>query len=116
IMVEEPVLEEKQYPGRFFAKPRQLGNIVSAWFGILPDEWSQNDLEAAMPELEQLMRGFAVNFHKEKIQRQIDESIQASEIVDRQLQRLRNQHRTLNSKIEDNRKKKMELERALVET
>ncbi len=115
IVIDEPTIGETPVGGRIFAQVRQMGDLVSAWIGILRDEWSRNDIESINPQLKQMVYDFAVHFHKEKIQRQIDESVRASEAVDKQLQRLRNQNRDLTGRIEDNKQEKIELEQSLEE-
>lgn len=113
VVVEQPTLYEKAYAGRVFAQARQTADVVSAWIGLLPDEWSKKEIDDVESELEKVIYEFAVHFQKEKIQKQIDESLRASQAVDRQLQRLRNQNRDLHTKIENNQRQKTELEQAL---
>ena len=54
-----------------------------------------------------------VTFHRDKIQKQIDESIRAAQAVEKQQQRLVNQNRSLNSKLESNKREKVQLEKSL---
>lgn len=113
VVIDQPVLYEKTYAGRVFAQARQTADIVSAWIGVLPDEWSKKEIEDVESQLEKIIYEFAVHFQKEKIQKQIDESLRASQAVDRQLQRLRNQNRDLQTRIDNNKRQKTELEQAL---
>lgn len=113
VVVDQPTLYEKAYTGRVFVQARQTADIVSAWIGVLPDEWSKKEIDDVESQLEKVIYEFAVHFQKEKIQKQIDESLRASQAVDRQLQRLRNQNRDLHTKIENNQRQKTELEQAL---
>ncbi|HTJ52515.1 MAG TPA: hypothetical protein VL443_23810, partial [Cyclobacteriaceae bacterium] len=58
---------------------------------------------------------FGVQFYRDKIQEQIDESNRALSAVERQQQRFSNQNRDLNMKLEDNKREKIQLEKSLVD-
>lgn len=113
IMVSEPTIQGIKYTAPVYAVTKQVGNIVSAWVGIESNDWSKNDMQGVNKDLEKLLRDFGVNFYREQIQKQIDESSRASEAVVRQQQRLQNQNRDLNNKIENNKREKMQLEKSL---
>lgn len=113
LVVAEPVLQGRPYSNPLYGMTKQLGNIVSVWVGIRKNDWSESEAETVMRELETQVYNFGVNFHRDKIQKQIDESIRASQIVERQQQRLVNQNRDLNTKIENNKLEKIKLEKAL---
>ena len=115
LVVNEPVIAGVTYEAPLFSQPKQTGNLVSAWMGILPDEWSKKDLETINPEIRNQVYDFAIAFQREKIQRQIDESVRASQTVERQQQRLQNQNRDLNTRIEDNKREKIQLEKSLAD-
>jgi hypothetical protein len=115
IAVNEPVIQGRAYTNSVYGQTKQLGNIVSAWVGIRTKEWSDDDAKAINQDIEKMLRDFGVSFHREKIQKQIDESIRASQTVDRQQQKLGNQNRDLNSKMEDNKREKIQLEKSLVD-
>ena len=59
-----------------------------------------------------MIHDFGVSFHRDKIQKQVDESVRASEAVEKQQQRLNNQNRDLSTKIEDNKREKIQLEKS----
>jgi hypothetical protein len=111
--VSEPTIMEKKYTAPVYALTKQVGNIVSAWVGIESSDWSKKDAEEVSKELEKLIYDFGVNFYREKIQRQIDESLRASQAVERQQQRLQNQNRDLTTRIEANKREKIQLEKSL---
>lgn len=113
IAVSEPTIQEKKYTAPVYALNKQVGNIVSAWIGIESSDWSKNEAEEVSKELEKLIYDFGVNFYREKIQKQIDESVRASQAVERQQQRLQNQNRDLNNRIENNKREKIALEKSL---
>jgi hypothetical protein len=112
IVVAEPTINGTVYVSPVYARTKQLGNIVSAWVGIRSKEWDAN-VENVNKDIERLMYDFGVNFHKEKIQKQIDESVRALQAVERQQQRLTNQNRDLNTRIDDNKREKIQLEKSI---
>lgn len=111
VSVAEPVIQGSNYVNPVYGRTKQLGSMISAWVGIRTKDWDSN-LETVNRDLERMMYDFGVNFHKEKIQKQIDESARALQTVERQQQRLANQNRDLNTKIEDNKREKIQLERS----
>jgi hypothetical protein len=113
-VVSAPTIQGTAYTTPVYGITKQVGNVISIWVGLITSEWNQNDSEVASKDIESVLRSFGVNFHRDKIQKQIDESLRASQAVDRQQQRLANQNRDLNSKVEDNKREKIELEQSLV--
>lgn len=111
-VVNEPAIQGRPYTHPVYGEVKQLGNIISVWAGIRTKEWG-NDAETVSPQLEQLVKDFGVNFHRDKIQKQIDESTRASQAVERQKQKLSNQNRDLNERLEDNKREKIQLEKSL---
>jgi uncharacterized protein (DUF342 family) len=112
VVVAEPTINGTLYAAPVYARTKQIGNMVSAWVGIRTKEWDSN-VENLNKDLERLMYDFGVNFHKEKIQKQIDESMRALQAVERQQQRLTNQNRDLNTRVEDNKREKIQLEKSI---
>jgi hypothetical protein len=115
ISISEPTIRERKYMAPLYATVKQVGNTTTAWIGIIPTEYSSKDADALMPDLEKVAYEFGVNFYREKIQKQIDEAVRASQTVDRQQLRLQNQNKDLNSKLQDNIREKAELEKSLQE-
>lgn len=113
IMVAEPTIQERKYTAPVYGVNKQVGNILSVWVGIKKDDFGKDDAEIITKDLEKLLYEFSLNFYKEKIQKQIDESVRAAQAVERQQQRLGSQNKDLNSKIEDNKREKIHLEKSL---
>ncbi len=90
---------------------RGTGNSGMAWLGFDADQ--KNDADKIMKSLESLMKDFGVKFYRDKIQVQIDESEKARQTVERTKQRLLNENKSLNTKLENNKKEKVNLEKAL---
>lgn len=106
-----PVINGKNYSSPVYAMVRDKGK-GAAWVGIRPAEWASNTEEVSK-DLEKLVYDFGVNFYKEKIQLQIDESTRALQAVERQQQRLSNQEKDFNTRLADNKNEKIQLERSL---
>lgn len=110
LVVQEPVMNGYPSTTPLYGKARQLGNLVYAWIGAEPRKKEEEQMQGT---LERLVQEFGINFHREKIQKQIDESTQALQAVERQTQRLVNQNKDLASKIESNQREKVKLDKAL---
>jgi hypothetical protein len=113
ITVNEPTIQEIKYTAPVYAVTKQVGNIVSAWVGIDSRDWSKKEVEHINQYLEKSLYDFGVTFYRDKIQKQIDESVRAAQAVEKQQQRLQNQNRDLTTKIEDNKREKIQLEKSL---
>jgi hypothetical protein len=113
IVVSAPSLQGRPYTNPIYGMTKQLGNIISVWVGLRKSDWSESEFEVVSRELETQVYNFGVTFHRDKIQKQIDESIQASQAVLKQQQRLVTQNKNLNTKIESNKREKIQLEKAI---
>ena len=108
-----PLLNGKNYTSPLYTVVRDKGK-GAAWIGIRPSEWPSNT-EDIKKEIEKLVYDFGVNFYRDKIQLQIDESNHALQTVEKQQQKLLNQNKDLNSKLENNKSEKIQLEKSLVD-
>src|SRR5688500_3445801 len=112
--VAEPAIMGRTYASPLYGSTKQVGNIISAWIGIKNSEWNKTEAENISTALEGMIRDFGITFHRDKIQKQIDETLRAAQAVERQTQRLTNQNKSLTSKIENNKQEKINLEKSLV--
>jgi hypothetical protein len=112
--VAEPSIVGRTYTSPVYGSTKQVGNMISAWIGVKKSEWKDNDAENVSKALESMVYEFGVTFHRDKIQKQIDETLRAAQAVERQTQRLTNQNKSLTSKIENNKQEKIDLEKSLV--
>jgi predicted RNase H-like nuclease (RuvC/YqgF family) len=106
-----PVINGKNYTSPVYAVVRDKGK-GAAWLGIRPTEWP-GDTKEVSKDLERMVYDFAVNFYKDKIQNQIDESMRALQAVERQQQRLTNQEKDFTNRLTDNKNEKLQLEKSL---
>lgn len=112
ITVAEPLIGGKKHFATLYSAARGTGDTGAAWMGIRAEEGEESSLNR---DIEKLVHDFAVTFHREKIQIQIDESLRALQAVEKQQLRLLNQHKDLNNKIEHNKREKIQLEKELAD-
>lgn len=115
IAVNEPSLQGRPYTHPIYGMTKQLGNIISVWVGLKKSDWGESEAETVYRELETQIYNFSVTFHRDKIQKQIDESIRAAQAVEKQQQRLVSQNRNLSTKLESNKREKIRLEKSLLD-
>jgi hypothetical protein len=109
----ESTLNGKMYTSDIYAISKENENNVEAWIGINTKEWSSDDAATVSKELEKMMLAFGVQYYRDKIQLQIDESNRALQAVEKQQQRLASQNRDLNTRLEDNKREKVQLEKSI---
>lgn len=109
----EVALGGSVYKSPVYALTKEKGDRGAAWIGIKEDEWSPEEAEKINKELERLTYDFGVQFYRNKIQVQIDESTRALQAVERQQQRLLTDNKNLNIRLENNQKEKIQLEKSM---
>ncbi len=112
-VVAEPMIAGRTYATPVYGTTKQIGNIISAWVGIKKSDWKDDEAEQVNTALQAMVREFGLNYHREKIQKQIDEALRAQQAVERQQQRLTNQNKDLTTRIEDNKREKIQLEKSI---
>lgn len=110
-VISLPVINGKNYTSPLYLVVRDKGKGV-AWLGVKASEWPSN-LETVKADIEKLVYDFAITFHRDKIQLQIDESMRALQAVERQQQRLLNQQRDYTTRLGENKNEKVQLEKSL---
>jgi hypothetical protein len=114
ITVNEPIINGTVYmKGILYASVAGSDIKTRVWIGLIPGEWNSSEVETATKEIEQMVYRFGIKFYKDAIQKQIDEAQQASDAVDKQAQRLTNEGKSLNNKLQNNDQEKVRLEKAL---
>ena len=113
ITVSEPTVNGIKYASGFYAVTSARGESTTAWIGIVDKEWSKAEAERVNKELEKMLHDFGVEFYRSQIQVQVDESTRASAAVAKQQQRLLNEGKSLSTKLEDNKREKVQLEKSL---
>lgn len=110
--IAQPVINGKTLRGTLYGSVLQNGKSTTIWIGMPLTAGEESSLYR---DLETLTYNFAVTFQREQVQAQIDESLRALQTVEKKQVRLVNQHKDLNNKIENNKKEKIALEKALVD-
>jgi hypothetical protein len=114
--VSEAQFSATKYMSPFYATTRNASDKALAWIGLNPSEWpSEDEAKKGMDELEKVMYNFGVKFYRDKIQADVDEALLAQQTTEKQQQKLLNDNKTLNTKLENNQKEKIRLEKALVD-
>ena len=112
--VEGPAMGGTVYStGIVYAKTNGNDESASVWLGIKASEWTVNDIKLVQESLEKLVYQFGVKFYRDKIQAQINEAMQALNIVVRQQQRLVTENKNLNTRLVNNELQKIQLEESL---
>lgn len=114
ITVTEYVLNSKQYTVPLYAFAQERGGKTVAWLGVRPESSADSaQAKAVDKELNRLMYEFGVKFYRDKIQVNVDESLRAQQAVERQQQRMANESKNLQIRLENNQKEKVQLEKAI---
>jgi len=115
LTIAEPTIADNKYAFPLYGVTKEKGKTSAAWLGIDPKLWPPADAEKVNKEFEKLMKDFGVKFYKDQIQLQIDESVRAGQAVEKTQQKLVNENKSLNTKLEDNKREKIQLEKSLQE-
>jgi hypothetical protein len=114
ITINEPTIGAIPYATPAYAVMKTKSTTkAAAWIGMKPEGGSAETTAHVNKELEKIMHDFGVKFYREKIQVQIDESTRAAQAVEKQQQKLVNENKNLNVKVEDNKREKIQLEKSL---
>jgi hypothetical protein len=111
-VISLPLINGKNYTSPVYVVIRDKGK-GTGWLGIRASEWPSNTDEVKN-DIEKMLYDFGVNFYRDKVQVQIDESNRALQAVERQQQRLLNQNKDLGKNLENNKAEKIQLEKSLV--
>jgi len=115
VVVTAPNFNGTVYPnGILYAHIFDNGNTTRVWLGIQPKEWADRDVDNVNKQLEKLAYQFGIQFYRSKVQTQIDETQQATDAVEKQRQRLFNQNKNLTTQLINNEQGKTRLEKALI--
>lgn len=115
IMLTESLSVGSNTKNPVYAVVKEKGSGAQAWIGILSKEWEADQGNKLDKELEKMLHEFGVKYQKERVQLEIDATTQALAAVEKQQQRLVTENKTLNTKLENNKKEKLRLEKALEE-
>lgn len=109
--VSEPQINLTKYTTPFFASAKKKGDKVEVWMGAVPGD----SVKSIHTEMEKLVYNFGVKFYKDKIQGDIDESIQAQTAAEKKQQRLTLEGKNMASRLEMNTKERIRLQKSLAD-
>jgi hypothetical protein len=112
ITTSEVVIKGASYKSPIYALVKEKDARGVAWIGLKESEWN-DDAEKVSKEFERILYNFGVKYYRDKIQAQIDESVRALQAVEKQQQRLVTENKNLNTRLENNEKEKVQLEKSL---
>lgn len=112
-VITEPVFNGTIYKGTLYAYSFENGNKTRVWIGYLSKEWDEKDLDFISKQTERLVYQFGVQFYRGQVQKQIDETNDATAAVEKQKQRLVNQNKELSIQLANNEQEKIQLEKSL---
>jgi len=114
LVVTDPLFNGLVYTKKsIYALTSESGNMTTAWLGIKPTEWESKDINFINKQVERLAGEFGVRFQRERMQAQIDETLQAAEAVEKQAVRFLNQGKDLQTKFVNNELEKARQDKAL---
>lgn len=113
ITITEPNINGLSSEEPIYGVTSSKDKITTAWIGFNPEKFQGSDLTKLNNELEKAVRDFGIKYYRDKIQVQIDESLAATASVERQKQRLVNENKSLTTKTEDNKREKVQLQKAI---
>lgn len=112
--VAEPVINGTPFSkGIVYADNKEGDKSTTVWMGINPAEWDDKDIKYANRELQKMLYQFGVKFYRDQVQKQIDETQQALDAVEKQQQRMINQNKDLTIKLSNSDQEKIQLEKSL---
>lgn len=112
LVLAETSINGKAYTKPLYAVVRGSASSSTAWIGVNVKEWGA-DSASVTSQLESMVKNFGVSFYREKIQAQIDEAQQAADAVEKQQQRTVNELRSIEQRIENNKKEHQQLKRMI---
>jgi hypothetical protein len=114
LVITNPVLNGTLYEkGILYAFSKENGSAVSIWIGRKAGDWSEAELETVDKQLEKLVYQTGIQFYRDEVQRDIDQTQQAIDAVDKQILRAANQAKDLAKKLVNNDLEKIKLEQAI---
>lgn len=114
ITVSEPTVMGIKYISSLYGITQEKESAVTtAWLGFDRSTLSKEQVATLEKELENILHDFGVQYYRGKIQVQVDESTRAQQAVERQQQKLANENKSLATRLEDNKREKIQLEKSL---
>lgn len=112
--ITEPIIGGTPFSkGVVYAGTQPGDKASTVWMGINPGEWDEKDLTYVNRELQKTVYQFGIKFYRDQAQKEIDETQQALEAVEKQQQKSVNQNKDLTIKLSNNEQEKVQLEKSI---
>lgn len=116
IYLSDVTIDQAKYTWPLYAATKGKADKTTVWLGVNPSEWLDTaQYNKVRNELAKLVYNFGVKFYRDIVQEDIDEATRAQQAAEKQTQRLINESKNLNSRLEFNQKEKIRLEKALID-
>ncbi len=116
ILLSDVTVDQTKYTWPLYAAAKGKADKTIVWLGMNPAEWLDTaQYNKVRNESEKLVYNFGVKFYRDIVQVDIDEATRAEQAAEKQTQRLLNESKNLNSRLEFNQKEKIRLEKALLD-
>jgi hypothetical protein len=113
LTVSEPTVVGIKYTSSLFGITQAKDNGATAWLGFDRTTLTKEQIATLDKDVEKMLYEFGIQYYRNKIQVQVDESSRAAQAVDRQQQKLTNEGKALATRLEDNKREKIQLEKSL---
>ncbi len=116
IYLSDVTIDQTKYTWPLYATTKGKADKTTVWLGANPTDWLDTaQYNKASNALTKLLYNFGVKFYRDIVQVDIDEATRAQQAAEKKTQRLLNESKNLNSKLEFNQKEKIRLEKALID-
>jgi hypothetical protein len=113
-VVTNPMLDGALYEkGILFATLKESSSVVTIWIGRKVSDWQGTDAETINKQVEKLVYQTGIQFYRDQVQMQIDQTQQAADAVAKQISRTISQSQDLVKKLENNGQEKIRLENSI---
>lgn len=113
VSVSAPTFGGSTYDGKtLYATVSGDDKKAQVWIGIDTAEWRSSS-SASLERIEKMAYQFGVNFYRDQIQKEIDESQRAFDATEKQKLRLTNQSKDLNLQLSNNEQERVQLNKQL---
>lgn len=113
VSVTSPTLGGSTYDGKtLYGTVTGDDKKAQVWIGVDTAEWNTS-ASTALERIEKMAYQFGVNFYRDQIQKEIDESQRALDATEKQKVRLTNQVKDYNLQLSNNEQERVHLEKRL---
>lgn len=110
IIVTNPILNGALYDkGILYGLIKEENSTVTIWIGKKTSDWTEGQLETVDKEIEKLVYQVGIQFYRDLVQKDVDQTQQAIDAVVKQISRANGQGKDLVKRLENNDQEKIKL-------